>query len=213
MPSTCAANVVAVERVDVQAIEERSGWRHALRFVVDRPDPAVAEGGRGRLAQVVAHGAEHDRELLRSRQIVDARARLVDHLQGVHPHVAFGMPLRLLRTADQRVQFRQQTFDDAEVECEGEADGRLRCEQQLLELAPDALGRQVVERNGAADGACLLVERQLEASRELHGTQHAQAVVGEGARIDDAQQAALEIGAPVERIDVVAVSADRTRWR
>ena len=40
-------------------------------------------------------------------EVVDARARLVDHHQRVHPDVPFGMPLRLLRAADERLQFRE----------------------------------------------------------------------------------------------------------
>ena len=43
-------------------------------------------------------------------------------MQRVHPDVAFGVPLRLLRAADERVQFRKEPVDDAEVEREREAD-------------------------------------------------------------------------------------------
>ncbi len=51
------------------------------------------------------------------------------------------------------------------------------------------LGRQVVERDRAADRGRLAVERSVEAGRELQGAQHAQAVVGERARVDHAQDA------------------------
>ena len=44
---------------------------------------------------------------------------------------------------------------------------------------------------------------KLEPRGELHGAQHAQAVVAEGRRIDDAQDAPLEIAAAVERIEVL----------
>ena len=153
MPSTWRADVVAVERVDVQPIEKRGCGRDALLLVIDRADPAVDERRRRRLAEVVADRAEHDREPLRTRQVVDARARLVDDLQRVHPDVAFGMPLGLLRAADERVQLGKEPFDDAEVEREREADRRPRRAEQLFEFAPDALGRQIVERDAPADRA------------------------------------------------------------
>ena len=78
--------------------------------------------GRRRLAEVVTHRAEHDRDLLRPRQVVDAPACLVDDLQRVHPDVAFRMPLRFLRTPGQRVKLGKQRRDDAEIHREGEAD-------------------------------------------------------------------------------------------
>ena len=56
----------------------------------------------------------------------------------------------------------------------------------------------------AADGPGLVVERALEAGRELQRTQHAQAVVGERARIDDAQPAGRQVVAAVEGIQVLA---------
>ena len=62
MPSTCAPHVVAVDRMDVEPIEKRGGRRDALLLVIDRPDPSVDERRRRRLAEVVADGAEHDRE-------------------------------------------------------------------------------------------------------------------------------------------------------
>ena len=159
--------------------------------MIDRSDAAVEERRRGRLAEVVADGAEHDGELLRPRQVVDARPRLIDDLQRVHPDVAFRMPLRLLRAADERVQLGKQLFDDAEVERQREADRRPRREQQLLDLAPDALGRQIVERNRAAERARRR-SSSVRSKRAANCTraQHAQAVVGERRRIDDAQDAA-----------------------
>ena len=81
-------------------------------------------------------------------------------------------------------------------------DGRARLEQQLLDLAPDALGRQVVEWDGAADRERLRLEPRLEAGGELDRAQHAQAVVAERPRIDDAQHAVGEVVAAVERIEV-----------
>ena len=79
-------------------------------------------------------------------EVVDALARLVDDLQRVDPDVALRMPFGLLRTAGERLELRKQLLDDAELHRERQADRRPRRQQQLLDFAPDALGRQVVER-------------------------------------------------------------------
>ena len=69
---------------------------------------------------------------------------------------------------------------DAEIHREREADRRPRREQQLLELAPDPLGGQIVERNLAAERRASTSSRvNVEARGELDGAQHAQAVVAE----------------------------------
>ena len=98
-----AADVVAADRVDVEPIEQPRRRRDARLLVIDRSDPAVDERGRRRLAEIVADRAEHHRDLLRAIEVVDARARLVDDHQRVHPDVALGMPLGLLRAADERL--------------------------------------------------------------------------------------------------------------
>ena len=130
------------------------------------------------------------------------RAPVDDH-QRVHPHVAFRVPLGILFAADQRVQLRPQALDDAEVERELQAERRaLRLQEQLLDFAPDALGRQIVQRDGAADRERLRLEPGLEAGGELDRAQHAEAVVTERPRIDDAQHAVGEVVAAVERIEI-----------
>ena len=155
----------------------------------------------GGLAEVVAHRAEHDGDLLRIPEIVDAPARLVDDQQRVDPDVSFGVPLRLLRTADERVELGEQALDDAHLERQREAERRpARAQQQLFDLPPDPLGRQIVERDGAAERRGRRIDRQREPRRELDGAEHAQAVVAEGGRIDRAEQPPIEIAAPVERI-------------
>ena len=113
-----AADVDAIDGVDVEAVEQRRGRRHAGFFVPQRPDAAVDDRGGRRLAQVVTHRAEHHRDLPGARQVVDAGAGLVDHHQRVDPDVAFGVPLGFLRAADQGQQFREQACDDLEVERE-----------------------------------------------------------------------------------------------
>ena len=61
----------------------------------------------GGLAQIVAHRAEHDRDLLRVVEVVDPLPRFVDDEQRVDPDVALGVPLGLLRAADERVELRE----------------------------------------------------------------------------------------------------------
>ena len=101
----------------------------------------------GRLAEVVAHRAEHDGHLAPAIEVVDHRSSPIDHHQRVDPHVALGMPLRFLRAADEGRHFAEQPRHDAEFEAEREADRRTRRPQQeLLELGVDPLARQIVER-------------------------------------------------------------------
>ena len=75
------------------------------------------------------------------------------------------MPLGLLRASDEREQFGKQPRDDPEVERQREADGWPRREQQLLDFAPDAFGRQIVERHGPAQLARVRVERRTRSAR------------------------------------------------
>ena len=160
----------------------------------------------------MAHGAEHHRQLLRPREIVDAGPRLVDDLQVVDPDVAFRMPLGLLRASDEREQFRKQPRDDPEVERERKAERWSRREQQLLDFTPDALGRQVVERDGSAQLSCARIEVEPEAGGELDGAQGAQAVLGERRGINGAQDAALQVAPSVVRIEILPgqrIPADR----
>ena len=123
----------------------------------------------------------------RSRPSIRLRAS-IDHHQRVNPDVALGMPLRFLRAADERVHLRPEPLDDAELQRERETDATARgLQQQLLDFAPDALGRQIVERNARQDRVRLRVHVQVEPRGELQRAQHAQAVVAERRRIDDAQ--------------------------
>ena len=112
------------------------------------------------------------------------------------------------------LQLGQERVDDAEVQRERETDARAAApQQQLLDLAPDPFGRQIVERNVDGSSARVSSSRQLESRGELHGAQHAQAVVAEASRIDDAQPPRLQVGAAVERVDVFAGQRIPARWR
>ena len=120
------------------------------------------------------------------------------------PDVALRVPLRFLRAVDQRRQLRKQALDDAEVAREGEAERRPRGPQeQLLHLAPDPFGGQIVQRDRAADRPRRLVDLELQTCRELNRTQHAQAVVAEGAWVDHAQALGVQIVTPPMRVQVL----------
>ena len=123
-----------------------------------KAQPPVGDGAYRRLAKVVSDRPDEHRNLLRSWQAVDASSRLVDHLERMHPDIPFGVPLRFLRAADERVQFGEELLDHAEFERETKANRRSWREEQFLELTPDALGRQIVERDGPADCARLVVD-------------------------------------------------------
>ena len=153
------ADVVPKQRMHVQTIQQRRRRPHAGLLMLQRSNPPVDECCRCRFAKIVADRAEHERDLLRIGQIVDLLARLVDDQERVNPHVAFRMPRGLLRAADQRVQFWKQPLDDSELECQREPDRRPPgAEQKLLDLSPDALRRQIVQRNGPAEGHRLRVD-------------------------------------------------------
>ena len=149
--------------------------------------------------------AQHHGRRAAAIEVVDHPSRLVHDEQRVHPHVAFGMPLRLLFASDERRHLGKQFVDDAEFEGECQADRRPSgAEQQLFDFPPDALVRQVVERNRRGDALALGVHRQFESRRELQRPEHAKAVVAERGRIDDPQEAQVKVGAPVEGIDQLA---------
>ena len=112
------------------------------------------------------------------------------------------MPLGFLFAPDERSHLRPESVHDLELTREREADRRpARLQEQLLELAPDAFGRQIVERDARADRAGLLGHRELEAGGELQGPQHTQAVVARTCAGSTTRSTPrVEIGAPVEGI-------------
>ena len=111
-----SANVLAINRMNVEAIEKCGGGRHTFFLVIHRSDAAVEEGGCRRFSEIVGHGAKHHDELIRAIQIVDALSRLIDHLQRVYPDISLGMPLRLLLASDEGLELGKQLIDDAELQ-------------------------------------------------------------------------------------------------
>ena len=152
----------------VPAVEEGGRRRQARLLVAARADAAVLEPCRPRLAEVVAEGAEHHRELAGPvvAEVAEERRRLVHDLQRVSPHVPLGVPARVLR---RRLEGQELGRDDRqhppglqEVEAERRPS---RLQQQLLDLAEDALGGQLGERHGGAEGGGRLVDRRARSAR------------------------------------------------
>ena len=126
--------------------------------------------------------------LPRPVEIVDALARFVDDEQGVHPDVTFGVPLGFLLASDERLELGKQSLDHAELQRELQPDRRLRSlEQQLFEFSPDALSREVIEIEAAADVARAGLEVEVEARGKLQRAQHPERVVAEGDGIHRAE--------------------------
>ena len=170
-----AAHILAVYRMHVQAIEKGRRWRHALLFVVHRPDPAVDERRGCGLSEVVRYRPKHDDELIGAIEIADPLARLIDDLQRVHPDVSLRVPLGLLNATHERFQLWKELIDHTQFQRERETNGRaLGPEKQFFDLAPDPFGRQVVEADRSAERfrvgvrASARIARQTE-SREARG--------------------------------------------
>ena len=95
---------------------------------------------------------------------------------------------------DQRGQTGEEPFDDTQLQRQLEADrGARRLQKQLLELAPDALGREVIERHGLADRLGSLVYPPLESGGELDSAQHPKAVVSKSLGVHHPEDAAFQI--------------------
>ena len=159
----------------------------------------------GGLPKIVADGAEHHNRQRRPAEVAVSASGLVDHHQRVRPNVAFWMPLRVLRAVIERDHLREQLLDHPQLASQGEAQRRpLGHQEQLLDLSPDPLRRQIVERNRPADAGAVGLECHLEAGRELERAKHSQRVVAEPVAIDHAQDPALEIGPASPRVQVLA---------
>ena len=96
----------------VSRASKRQRRRFARGLVAERADvPVGLVRCRRGFAEVVAQHREADDQILPGVAGA-ARGKGVEAVQGVNPHVAFGMPLRVLRAADERGEFREK-FDPA----------------------------------------------------------------------------------------------------
>src|SRR6187549_4136917 len=100
--SHLTAHVVAFDGVDIQAIQERFGRTNASFFMTSRSPPALKKLCCRRLSKVVRNSREHYSYFSRIRQSFNQLASAIDRQQRVHEHIAFRMPLRILRHIYQR---------------------------------------------------------------------------------------------------------------
>src|SRR5262245_16615854 len=199
------SNVEAVDAVDVQPVEQRHGRLNAGLLVIERSDAPFHDSGGRRLAEIVAHGAEHQGSQAGAIEIAVQFERFVNHHERVCPDVTFGMPRRFLNAPDGWKHFRHHLSDDPEIECELESDRRASgLQEKLFDFSPDTLGGKIVQRQRAAERRCLRLEGELETCGELHGAERTQAVVGKCVQIHGAQQTSFKISATIERVFVAA---------
>ena len=155
----------------------------------------------------MAERAQHHGELARKvvLEALEQSARLVDHLQRVRPDVAFGMPLRVLGRGGQRHELGRDRLQHSPLARERETEGRPpRLQEQLLDLAEDAVGGQLAERHRRAEPGGRLVDLELEARGELQRAQRPQRVVAESRRVDRSQPPRVEVGLATPRVDELA---------
>ncbi len=149
----------------------------------------------------------------RSRPSVARSGGVHDH-QRVRPHVAFRMPLGVLRTADERREFRQHGVESTPSSSASARpiDGRSAWSSSFSNSPQTRSGGRSSSGDRSQERLRLVVDRELEARRELQRAQHAKAVVAKRSRIDHAEAPGLEIAPAVERIEDLArqrVARDR----
>src|SRR5207237_1127136 len=108
------AHVVAFEREELQAVEERESRRDARLLVPARAYAPFDELRRRRLAEVVAQRRQHQRHLPRVVEVINQLARAVAGEPGMDIYRAFGMPFRVLRHALERSDFGEELCGRAE---------------------------------------------------------------------------------------------------
>ena len=178
-----AADVEAVDRVDVQAIEKRRRRRDARLLVAERADPAVHEGGR----RTACRGrgsprAEHHRHRRGSIEVVDAQPR---------SSTTISVCIQTSPSGCHSGSCGQSTSAAAPAtaarRCRGprerQADRRPRRRAAAASRSRPRCARRADRRAGSGGRSrSRRLERELEAGGELHGAQDAQAVVAEGGR-------------------------------
>ena len=204
-------------RVHVQPIEQRERRRDALGLVVRRADAPVDERRRRRLAEVVAHRAEHDRQAARrgrgrrcARRASSITMRVCTQTSpsGCHSG-SCGQPTSACHLGDQRLRSRRV---------------RVRARSRSTGAAPAAGASQPrprIRSDGrsssaiaAADVLSLPIPSPARTARRT-----AARAAREGCRrrtsraVDHAEDARVEIAAAAERIEVARRSAGRAASR
>ena len=83
------------------------------------------------------------------------------------------------------------------------SEGRRELRSHFSTSAQTRSAGRIREVDLAAEGDRRLVDLELEARGELHGAEHAQAVLDEGPRVDHADQPPRQVGAPAVRVEVL----------
>ena len=154
-----------------QGLHALAGHAGAHHLVVVERHPAVDEGPRPGLADVVEQGGQPQEAV---------RGRLVHHGQGVGQHVLVAVDGVLLE--GQAWQLGQELLGQAGADHEPQGHRRHRHHHDLVELVADPLGRHdgqapVTGPHGVDQS---LVGLEAEPGREPGRPQHAQGVVGKG---------------------------------
>ncbi len=179
--------------------------RNAGLLVSRRLHPAVMVDRRLRLAEVVAQRTDHHGHRRSPLQTFNPLTGLVHDHQGVRPHVALRVPLRILPARRQRHEFRQQSVHDVEIPGESEANRwPFRLQKQLLDFTPDPLGREVIQGRRSTDRPGVFVHHQIEARRKLDAAEDAQAVLTKRPAVHHPQAPLPQIALAIEWIDQLA---------
>ena len=183
-----------------QALEEGARRLDSALGVLRGADPArgIHTGGE-RLAEVVAERRQHQGEVVVAP--VAKPRRFVHHHEGMHPHVALRMPLRVLGNSDQGPELGKEAQQAARLEEPEARGGAAALEQHLAKLPEDAFPRYLAERRPGAERHQGGIRVHLEPGDELRHPQRPQGVLGEGARIRGAEHSELEVPPPSEGID------------
>ena len=109
------AHVITIEGVNVESVQETNRWFNAGLFMLARTHAFINECSCRRLAKIMRQGGEHNCHLFGMRQVVNQFTRAIDGQQRMHPNVALGMPLGILRHIQQRLKLRKQLIDCAKL--------------------------------------------------------------------------------------------------
>ncbi len=129
------------------------------------------------------------------------RAAWFEHVHGVDADVAFGMPLGVLRDAEEICDFGEVSDPAGGLQIFADAAGVCALYGPLHELFGDALtgeGR-VLARNGTRHGGGGRFDCQVEAAGELHSAQDAQRVLGKSIA-GGAQDAIVQVDLAAEEV-------------
>lgn len=157
-------------------------------------------GGR-RLPEVVTENGETDNEIFKIVVYGGAFAgKGVEGCERVVPDVAFGMPGRILRNADESSKLGK-VANPAAVAKETEPAGWfLAADDELGPFLEDALGGKPLGKNGFAELDSFGNNVEAEPRSKLHGAQNAERVFGKGSR-GVPQKLLRKVPTPVKRVD------------